>query len=574
MTRLKGIMINGEWLGERVIVNNCFRSICAISPVIMLEAVKLINKIDYKRDVFEIRGFEFLTTDTIQIWFEGKKIKGIIDLTFGIKDAELFLKSSFLDVKPLKEELPQDMKIEEPFKLIKKEAVAENNSFSEELSNIENVESNQIAEINTEEVLFKEESEPSQIQLETNIVEALEEDTNIELSTEENSENLEEVSVDTNEITEKVEDVLKETKPTANDLKKDLVQKGVILDTETLLSKIENYNIQDEKEEKAQKEKIQEEKAKEEKDVNNKVELNLDVQSFENVSESTADFVSPEEPVDVAIDTINTINTINDIHKEDNTEDVLAPNVLKEDEKLVSSENSSVKKDKFDVDIDFVNNQDDTTLDNTKISNIDVDIDFITETKNFNEEPAEVISNVENKNEKSIDNDVVDKININVVAKDINVVKDIEDKVEDEHNVDEIENTDITEPYIDEVSDENAEESLMDFYFTEEVEKAETSEKDLDEVFEDDIIVQAMLSEMVALKEELDILKNSPQKNDLKEAFWNERRNNKNQVISDEEADFKILSTNEKINAAILDNDSFFAGEKIYKWGDTLYLNE
>ena len=568
MTRLKGIMINGEWLGERVIVNNCFRSICAISPVIMLEAVKLINKIDYKRDVFEIRGFEFLTTDTIQIWFEGKKIKGIIDLTFGIKDAELFLKSSFLDVKPLKEELLQDMKIEEPFKLIKKEAVAENNSFSEELSNIENVESEQIAEIKTEEVLFKEESEPSQIQLETNIAEASEDDTNIELSTEENSENLEEVSVDTNEITEKVEDVLNEAKPTLNDLKKDLVQKGVILDTETLLSKIENYNIQEEKEEKAQKEKIQEEKAKEEKDVNNKVELNLDVQSFENVSESTADFVSPEEQVDVAIDTIN------DIHKEDNTEDVLVPNVLKEVEKLVSSENSSVKKDKFDVDIDFVNNQDDTTLDNTKFSNIDVDIDFITETKNFNEEPAEVISNVENKNEKSIDNDVVDKININVVAKDINVVKDIEDKVEDEHNIDGIEITDTTESYLDEVSDENAEESLMDFYFTEEVEKPETSEKDLDEVLEDDIIVQAMLSEMVALKEELDILKNSPQKNDLKEAFWNERRNNKNQIISDEEADFKILSTNEKINAAILDNDSFFAGEKIYKWGDTLYLNE
>ena len=528
MTKLKGIMINGEWLGERVIVNNCFRSICAISPIIMLEAVKLINKIDYKRDVFEIRGFEFLTTDTIQIWFEGKKIKGIIDLTFGIKDAELFLKSSFLDVKPLKEELPRDMKIEEPFKLIKKEVVAENNSFSEELSSIEKMESEQIAEIKTDEVLFEVEHESSQIQLETNIVEASEDDTNIELSDEDISENLEERSVDTNEIAEEAGDVLKETKPTANDLKKDLVQKGVILDTETLLSKIENYNIQEEKEEKAQKEKIQEEKAKEEKDVfKNKVETNLDVQSFENVSENTVDFVNSEEAETCTIDVIS------DIHKEDNTEDVLAPKVLKDVEKLVSSENSFVKKDKIDV-----------------------------------------ISNVENKNEKSIDNDVVDKININAVAKDINVVKDIEDKVEEEHNVDEIEITDITEPYIDEVSDENAEESLMDFYFTEEVEKAETSEKDLDEVLEDDIIVQAMLSEMVALKEELDILKNSPQKNDLKEAFWNKRRNNKNQVISDEEADFKILSTNEKINAAILDNDSFFAGEKIYKWGDTLYLNE
>ena len=61
---------------------------------------------------------------------------------------------------------------------------------------------------------------------------------------------------------------------------------------------------------------------------------------------------------------------------------------------------------------------------------------------------------------------------------------------------------------------------------------------------------------------------------DYKEAFWSSRRNNKAQQISDEDADFKILSTDEKINAAILDSDSFFAGEKIYKWGDTLYLNE
>ena len=121
MTKLKGIMINGEWLGERVIVNNCFRSICAVSPIIMLEAVKLINKIDYKRDVFEIRGFEFLTTDTIQIWFEGKGLKGVIDLTFGIKDSELFLKSSFLDIKPLKEVLSDNPEPEEPFKLVKNE---------------------------------------------------------------------------------------------------------------------------------------------------------------------------------------------------------------------------------------------------------------------------------------------------------------------------------------------------------------------------------------------------------------------------------------------------------------------
>ena len=44
-------------------------------------------------------------------------------------------------------------------------------------------------------------------------------------------------------------------------------------------------------------------------------------------------------------------------------------------------------------------------------------------------------------------------------------------------------------------------------------------------------------------------------------------------IITDEEADFRILGDGARINAAILDEDSFFAGEKIYRWGDTLYLD-
>ena len=44
--------------------------------------------------------------------------------------------------------------------------------------------------------------------------------------------------------------------------------------------------------------------------------------------------------------------------------------------------------------------------------------------------------------------------------------------------------------------------------------------------------------------------------------------------IEDEDADFRIMSSEERINASILDKELFIAGDKLYKWGDTLYLDE
>ena len=44
--------------------------------------------------------------------------------------------------------------------------------------------------------------------------------------------------------------------------------------------------------------------------------------------------------------------------------------------------------------------------------------------------------------------------------------------------------------------------------------------------------------------------------------------------IEDEDADFRIMGSEERINASILDEELFVAGDKLYKWGDTLYLDE
>ena len=41
-----------------------------------------------------------------------------------------------------------------------------------------------------------------------------------------------------------------------------------------------------------------------------------------------------------------------------------------------------------------------------------------------------------------------------------------------------------------------------------------------------------------------------------------------------EDTNFRILGSKEHVVANILDEDLFVAGDKLYRWGDTLYLNE
>ena len=100
MRKFKGIMINGEWLGDRVIINGVFRAICAISPKIMSEFVHLINKLDESLSQFTVTSFEFSNTDGVKIYFSNDKFVGIADLAFCLKKNELKLQSSILDLQP------------------------------------------------------------------------------------------------------------------------------------------------------------------------------------------------------------------------------------------------------------------------------------------------------------------------------------------------------------------------------------------------------------------------------------------------------------------------------------------
>ena len=133
----------------------------------------------------------------------------------------------------------------------------------------------------------------------------------------------------------------------------------------------------------------------------------------------------------------------------------------------------------------------------------------------------------------------------------------------------------------EEVIDENNEipeqteeisDCLSDFYSTEE------DTPIINEETKNNLAMNAMLSEILALREELQNLKDEAEEVEKTEKviqtpkdFWN---TNQKYVIEDEDADFKIMGDGSRINASILDDDLFIAGDKLYRWGETLYLEE
>ena len=87
MRKLNGITINGEYLGNSVVINGMFRAICTISPVIMRDFVHIINKIDKLDNAVKIRNFN-CGFDCINIEFENSVSKGIASLYFKLKNGE------------------------------------------------------------------------------------------------------------------------------------------------------------------------------------------------------------------------------------------------------------------------------------------------------------------------------------------------------------------------------------------------------------------------------------------------------------------------------------------------------
>jgi len=87
MRKLNGITINGEYLGNSVVINGMFRAICTISPVIMRDFVTIINKIERLEDAVKIKNFN-CGFNSIDIEFGNTLSKGLASLYFKLKNGE------------------------------------------------------------------------------------------------------------------------------------------------------------------------------------------------------------------------------------------------------------------------------------------------------------------------------------------------------------------------------------------------------------------------------------------------------------------------------------------------------
>lgn len=518
MRKLKGIMINGEWLGEKVVVNNFFRTLCNISPIIMLEFVKLINKLEYKNEVFTITGFEFPSTDTIHISFENATYFGIVDLVFVLENNNLKLESSILDITPMNEKIVDSSAPFEFYKQIMPEQGIKNldNSILEDKNEVE---------LNSEDIFVDEVAEEN---LAENIQANTVEQSQIQEKSEDNVQAVESNFTETFE--ENVSSSLEEILETSNiAVSTEIPQEEVNI--EAVKNDVQNSCL-------------------EEVNIDSEVKSeDIDVKIENTECETAVENLNNEEKTEEVVDeTAFQSKVISEevvaLEAEDNT----VATIENSDDEFEIFESLSKKEGKSEVteneaDLDFDENC-------AKKRNIDIDFDF-DESENENTSKASVAEiKIASADLSSLKTEVVQREGIlsensrqNCIAECDGILdQDNEQRFVDKENF-ETEDIQYLEDNIETYS------CLADFYTVE-----ESIEENLTK---DNVVVKTSLTQVEKRAKLAD--------------FFSEKE--EATIITDEEADFRILGDGARINAAILDEDSFFAGEKIYRWGDTLYLD-
>lgn len=499
MRKLKGITINGEWLGENVVVNGMFRTISSMAPFVMLEFVKLINQIDKLDEAVAIKKFNFLDNNSIEIEFTNSQIDGMADLYFRLHNGipELTDKNLtfFAPNSPVEEFAPKviEEKCEEAEETLE-ELPTETVEVKQDnvISDAETSDETEVAEIEDEIEASEENIEENSEDAIADLYEAKEE-SHVEETEQAPAENMTETLAKTQDAISML----------VNDLAKN-AQKVPPVQIQVIQAPARQLSAQQE---------IAEQNA----------QTVSQTATQENL-ETEYKIVEPDEVISGDTSETSAVESdteINDTVEEPVFEDKFEEPTFTEEAK----ETDSVENDC---------SESDDTINTINIENI--------ETEGLKEEKIEALEELPVEAEANAETEV------DTIA---------EDKAQDEQND---ENTDINEDEI--------QECLAGFY--------EAPKNDeIEEICAqnpDNIVMQAMLSEMLVLKEELNKLKEEPQKPDVA-SFWgdNEKKSN---YIDDSEADFRIMGSEKRVNASILDEEMFVAGDKLYKWGDMLYLEE
>ena len=534
MRKLKGITIDGVWLGDNVRINGLFRAICSLAPFVMPEFIRTINSIDKLDEAISINKFSFPDNNTIEIEFSNSSISGLADLYFRLENgAPKFANSRLVLNNTGVNGVNEDNVSLNETEII--DAEQKNNIISD-TKQVEEDSSEALQEELETTVNLPEESCGNQ-DFEGNAI--IEEAETIEKAEDTAVENID------NDIKLQDDIVPAETNNDAG-ITRDMIS-GMV---DEIIAKAPNFTpapiqIQLSQPESANIQQPIVIQNTVEKESQPEITSSIPEKQPKNQEESTEETKLADENTDV-YEIIESPVEISDEPVEDAEEDIQAP---KDEVSYDSSEEE---------------------LDNELIEDIQ---------ENIQEESEETVS-------EEMDADDTEEIS-DEIEEDFDEPIDIEDEaVDTDMDADNgiecgnIEN-DLEEDndILDSANEEEIGEYLADFYKSEDDSEQEYSI--LDEKAKDNIAMQAMLTEMMMLKEELNKLKSEAEeaaenkesvKPTLSEFFGdNEPLYND---IEDEDADFKIMAGGTRINASILDEDMFIAGNKLYRWGDTLYLDE
>lgn len=477
MRKLKGITINGEWLGDNIIINANFRTICNLAPFVIQEFAKLVNSIDKLDNAVAINNFYFPDNNTVDIEFSNSNFSGLANLCFHLQHGLPELVNRSLTIYTDEQKNTEETEIKDA------EEILDEISENQEVETINECteawqEADEICETASEETIgnldeILPEFETTEVPLDT---------IEKEITSSEENETILESKIDTQDtISMMVKDLTTETPALAP------IQIQVIQATQEP----------------------------------------LETPQTENVAQETDNQFGEQDEFSAAV--------------EEETSDNI-------------------------VDIDEIKNED---VELQKSDNIDNSINEKTENNSIeyakDETPSEIEFNFEPENSSE-----------NVIIEDENKIIEQNENTDISYNVDEteveedkniIENKKETkEPEISEEQKEEIQDCLSDFY---ESTPSPTIEK-IELKGADNLAMQAMLNEMFILRDELNKLKN--EKVTYEDIFGKKEKMKNN--IEDEDADFRIMGSEERINASILDEELFVAGDKLYKWGDTLYLDE
>ena len=479
MRNLKGITINGEWLGDNIIINANFRAICNLAPFVIQEFAKLVNSIDKLDNAVAINNFYFPDNNTVDIEFSNSNFSGLANLCFHLQHGLPELVNRSLTI------------------------------YTDELRNTEE------SEIKDAEEILDEISENQEVETIKECTKAWQEADEIcETASEETIGNLDEI--------------LPEFETTEVPL--DTIEKEVT-------SSEENETI---------------------------LESKIDTQdAISMMVEDLATKAPALSPIQIQV-----IQATQEPLEIPQTENVAqeTDNEFVEQEKFSAAAKEEEETSDNIVDIDEIKNED---VELQKSDNIDNSINEKIENNSIeyakDETPSEIEFNFEPENSSK-----------NVIIEDENKIIEQNENTDISYNVDEteveedkniIENKKETkEPEISEEQKEEIQDCLSDFY---ESTPSQTIEQ-IELKGADNLAMQAMLNEMFILRDELNKLKN--EKVTYEDIFGKKEKMKNN--IEDEDADFRIMGSEERINASILDEELFVAGDKLYKWGDTLYLDE